>query len=197
MEENLFLEESNIVKELYEEITDSEVEELGIDLQDEKFAITSEEQANFFLRRVAEIRSERDKINATCDREIERFSEKVNAYRNREVNTLNNTENYFSQLLESYARSVLAGGKKKSKKLAFGTLGFKKVSPSFIYNDEVILNFIKKNNLEEKYIRVKEELNKKDFKAAVIRGEDGSIKIGDLNVEGLEITEESEKFTIK
>ena len=101
---DIFGENSDILEALFDEITEEEVKELGIEIDNEKFAITSDEQANFFLRRLEEVRSEQDKINVTCNNEIERFTKKVNSFRAKELLSLENTEKYFISLLETYAK---------------------------------------------------------------------------------------------
>ena len=87
----MFGENSDILDSLFEAITEEEVRDLGIEIEKENFAITSDEQANFFLRRLEEVRSEKDKINNTCNQEIERFTVRVNNFRAKETLSLENT----------------------------------------------------------------------------------------------------------
>jgi phage host-nuclease inhibitor protein Gam len=185
-----------LLDSLFEEITEAEVEELGIDIESSSFAITNDSQANFFLRRLDEIRNEKDKINNTCNTEIEKFCQRVNDFRARELKTLENTEDFFTTLLESYARHQLMDSNKKSLKLPFGTLSFKKSQPKYVYDDEIVMNFIKDNNLSE-FIRTKEEINKKDLKSALNISEDGIITLNGKAMEGITITPGEEKFNVK
>lgn len=196
MEEMMIFDADNkeLLDSLYEEITEQEVEELGINIESDSFAITSDDQANFFLRRLEEIRNEKDKINTTCDREIEKFSQKVNDFRAKELRSLENTESFFMTLLENYARIQLNGSKKKSIKLPFGTLSFKKTQPKYVYDDKVIMNFIKVNQMPE-FIRIKEEVNKKDLKAALTVNDEGLILLNGKVMEGVVITPGEEKFS--
>lgn len=186
----------DILSELYEEITDAEVEELGIDIENERFEITTEEQANFFLRQLSEIRGQQDKINMTCNKEIERFTSKVNEFRAKRISSLQSTENYFVSLLENYARVQLADSKKKSMKTPFGTLGFKKGQAKFNYDEESLMKFIKSHELSQ-FIKIKEEINKKDLKAAILIDDNGAPLINGELVEGITITPGEEKFTVK
>lgn len=191
------IDNAELLSELFDEITDAEVEELGIVIEKEGFAITSEGQANFFLRRLEEARNEKDKINNTCDNEINKFNEKVNAFRSKEVRSLENAEAYYSTLLEKYASIALADSKKKSLKLPFGTLAFKTSPVKYIYDDEVLMKYIKDNDLSQ-FIRVKEEINKKDLKTAlIVDKETGSISINDIPVNGVNITPGELSFSIK
>lgn len=193
----MFGENSDILESLFNEITEEEVKELGIEIENERFAITNDEQANFFLRRLQEVRSEKDKINTTCNNEIERFVSKVNNFRAKEILSLENTENYFSTLLESYAKKQLEGSKKKSLKLPFGTMSFKKGQRKVVYDDETLTNFIKSNNLNE-FIRVKEEINKSELKKALeFNEENGTASLNGQVVEGITTSPAEESFSIK
>lgn len=193
---SLFDENSDILNALFDEITEEEVKELGIEINDEKFAITSDEQANFFLRRLEEIRSEKDKINNACNNEIERFVNKVNSFRAKETLSLDNTEKYFICLLESYARKQLEGSKKKSLKLPFGTMSFKKGQRKMVYEDEALMTYIKNNNLVD-FIRTKEEINKAELKKAVELQEDGNVTLNGQVVEGITTLPAEETFSVK
>lgn len=207
-EEDSILGNGDILNELYEEITSQEVEELGIDVENERFQITTEEQANFFMRQLEEIRRQISKVETTCDTEIERYTKRVNEFKEKKTGTLKNTENYFLTLLENYARVELSQSKKKTIKTPFGTLSFKNSPSKFNYDEEVLMNFIKKHNLEA-FVKVKEEINKKDLRAAVEVQEDGSVKIvleamdgvreNSISevVEGILVTPGEEKFTVK
>lgn len=193
---DIFGENSDILEALFDEITEEEVKELGIEIDNEKFAITSDEQANFFLRRLEEVRSEQDKINLTCNNEIERFTKKVNTFRTKELISLENTEKYFISLLETYAKKQLEGSKKKSIKLPFGTMSFKKGQRKMVYEDDVLMNFIKSNSLND-FIRIKEEINKSELKKAIKLEEDGSVTLHGTIVEGATSLPAEETFSIK
>lgn len=188
--------DNDILESLFDEITEAEVKELGIEIENERFAITNDEQANFFLRRLQDIRSEKDKINTTCNNEIERFVAKVNNFRAKEILSLENTENYFSVLLESYAKKQLEGSKKKSLKLPFGTMSFKKGQRKMVYDDEALMTFIKTNGLND-YIRTKEEINKADLKKAIVTTDEGTVVLNGQVVDGITTTPGEESFSIK
>ena len=185
----------DLYESLFDSITDEEVKELGIKTDDEKFAITNEDQAMFFLRKVNELREERDHINNICNKQIESFTEKVNSWRNSQVYTIDNTENYFISLLEEYARIQLSDSKKKSIKYPFGTLSFKKMPDKYVYDDETLMHYIKERDLNQ-FIRVKEEINKKDLKSALTI-KDGAACFNDEKIEGVAFEPGIVKFSIK
>ena len=192
----MFGENSDILDSLFEAITEEEVRDLGIEIEKENFAITSDEQANFFLRRLEEVRSEKDKSNNTCNQEIERFTARGNNFRAKETLSLENTERFFCTLLENYARQQLEGSKKKSIKLPFGTMSFKKSPRKMVYDDEVLMNFIKSHNLND-FIRIKEEINKKDLKSQLKITEDGIVTLDDQVVEGITTMPGETTFSVK
>ena len=192
----MFGENSDILDSLFEAITEEEVRDLGIEIEKENFAITSDEQANFFLRRLEEVRSEKDKINNTCNQEIERFTARVNNFRAKETLSLENTERFFCTLLENYARQQREGSKKKSIKLQFGTMSFKKKKKKMVYDDEVLMNFIKSHNLND-FIRIKEEINKKDLKSQLKITEDGIVTLDDQVVDGITTMPGETTFSVK
>lgn len=192
----MFGESSDILDSLFESITEEEVKELNIEIENNNFSITSDEQANFFLRRLEEISSEKDKINNTCNNEIERFTARVNNFRAKEILSLENTERYFCTLLESYARLQLEGSKKKSIKLPFGTMSFKKSPTKIVYDDEILMKFIKEHNLND-FIRIKEEINKKDLKSQLTIKDDGTVVLDDKVVEGVSTMPGETTFSVK
>lgn len=188
---------SDLLNELTEAITEQEVKELGIDLSlGEKLKITSEEQAIFFLRRINELRDERDKVNMTCNNLIESYNSKVNDFRSKQLRSIDSTEAFFSNLLEDFARASLVNSKKKSLKLPFGTLSFKKSQPKYVYEDKQLLEYLKDKNLNE-FIRIKEEVDKSNLKKNIVIDESGKPLLDNIEVEGLTILPSEETFTIK
>lgn len=193
---NFELLNNDLFKSLLDDITEEEVEELGIEIEDNKFSILNDEQANFFLRRLEEIRSEKDKINNMCNNEIEKFTNKVNNFRTKELYSLENTEKYFTSLLETYAKKQLENSNRKSIKLPFGTMSFKKGQRKIIYDDDVLKAYIKDNNLNQ-FIKIKEEINKADLKKAIKYEDNNSLSFNGNIVEGISYLPAEETFSIK
>lgn len=193
---NFELLNNDLFKSLLDDITEEEVEELGIEIEDNKFSILNDEQANFFLRRLEEIRSEKDKINNMCNNEIEKFTNKVNNFRTKELYSLENTEKYFTSLLETYAKKQLENSNRKSIKLPFGTMSFKKGQRKIIYDDDILKAYIKDNNLNQ-FIKIKEEINKADLKKAIKYEDNNSLSFNGNIVEGISYLPAEETFSIK
>ena len=195
-EQDTLLGNGDILNALYDELDEQEVEELGIEIQDERFQITSEGQAFFFIRKLEETRRQRDKIVTTCQNEIDRHTRRVQAFCEKETRTLTNMENYFLTLLENYARAELSESKSKSLKTPYGVLSFKKSPDKYDYDEDALLATMKEKGYTQ-FVKTKESLNKKDLKAAIEVGEDGLPKLNGEYISGVTITPGEEKFSVK
>ena len=192
------MEEYNLMEllgELNNSVIEDEAAALGINVEGDNLRVVDDSQANFFLRRMEELNKEKNGINDVCDKEIEAFVNRVNKFRNSKLATADNTMNYFSLLLEKYAQSELVGSKKKSIKLPFGTLQFKKSVDKYEYEDEKVLAFINKNQMIG-LTRTKVELSKKEIKEAITIVED-KVLLNGKEVEGITVTPGETKFSIK
>ena len=65
-----------------------------------------------------------------------------------------------------------------------------------VYDDEVLMNFIKSHNLND-FIRIKEEINKKDLKSQLKITEDGIVTLDDQVVEGITTMPGETTFSVK
>lgn len=192
MEDNNLM---SLLDEMYEGIVEDEAKSLGINVEAGQYAIIDDNQANFFLKRLEEATKEKNKINDMCDKEINDFSERVNSFRTKQTSSLDSAINFFTQILEKYAQNELDGSKKKSIKLPFGTLQFKKSVDKYEYEDDILIKYIKDNDLTG-LTRTKVELNKADFKKA-IKVVDNKVFLNDIEIEGVNVTPGEIKFSIK
>ena len=185
--------------DLNEFLVEQEVSDLGINIEDEEFRLLNEEQANFMLRRVGEIRLEQDKLNAECDRNIQAHADRVNLYRENKASGLSSAISYFTTMLEDFARNDTASTGKKSCKLAYGTLQFRKVAPKFVYNDVDLKEFVEnsENGLVD-YINTTTvtKVDKARLKKAVVV-EEGVAYINGKAIDGIEVEPEDIKFDLK
>jgi hypothetical protein len=189
------MKELSLMEELKETIIDEEAKVLGLDNIDESYRILDDEQANFFLRRLEEIQTEEDGINEMCDNEIDKFAQKVNNFRETKINSLSSTKAYYKKLLEKYAEVKLTNSNKKSVKLPFGTLQFRKSSAQYDYKEEELLKFLKENKMDS-LINVKEVPNKADLKkVATIK--DGKLYVNDIEITGVTVQEGGTSFDVK
>lgn len=187
----------SLMDELKESVMEDEAKQLGlVDHElDDTYRILDVSGANFFLKRLEELTFEETEINSMCDDEITKYTERVNKFRDEKLKTILNTKAYFKKLLERYAEGELSGSNKKSIKLPFGTLQFRKVGSQYSYEDEKLLKYLTDNKLTT-YISVNETPNKAELKkAASIR--DGKLFIGDKEVDGVTVSDGSTSFDVK
>lgn len=193
----------NFIDELEDFLLEEEAKDLALIVTGEEdqdsAAIDSPQKANYFLKVVKSTQDDIDLINALCDEEIKKHTERVNAYRLDQIRPLSNHKEYVSKLLRNYTEHMLLDSKKKSVKLPNGTLAMTKQQPAWDYDDDVIIKFLKELKRDDLYtIEMKEKLNKSDFKKAFKFNDDGEVSIEDGTiVPGVKVTTKEDKFTIK
>lgn len=101
---------------------------------------------------------------------------------------------FFTGLLRRYAeehrKELLKGGKAKSRKLMFGTIGWRKTGGAPVKTDEAsLLEWARAQPVESEFLRVKEEPNWSAVKKYVAQ-------TGEV-VPGVEIAPESEVFFVE
>lgn len=185
----------DLLNDLKNDIMDKEADELGLNNMNENYKILDSNQANFFLKRLTDLEEEKNEINEMCNSEIEKFTQKVNDFRNGKLESILSTESYFTKLLQAFAESELKDSKKKSIKLPFGVLKFTKEQTKYSYDENALLKYLNDNKLKE-FIKIKENVNNAEVKKA-IKVENDKIYINELEVPGIEVIEGNNKFSVK
>lgn len=191
----------DFIKDLNESISKMEAEELNINVtgneESDREMIQNPQQANYFCKVVNELREERAKTEELINQELERVQREYEAYKTREFNRIDGQIQYFSGLLESYATKELQNSKKRSIKLPHGTLSIKKQQDKYDYDEEAILECLKKNK-QDKFIKVQtvETVNKKDLKKEGF-SHNGKLYLDNIEVKGVVITAQPDKFEVK
>lgn len=191
----------DFIKDLNECISKMEAEELNINVtgneESDREIIQNPQQANYFCKVVNELREERAKTEELINQELERVKREYEAYKTKEFNRIDGQIQYFSGLLESYATKELQNGKKRSIKLPHGTLSIKKQQDKYDYDEEAILECLKKNK-QDKFIKVQtvETVNKKDLKKEGF-SHNGKLYLDNIEVKGVVITAQPDKFEVK
>lgn len=191
----------DFIKDLNECISKMEAEELNINVtgneKSDREIIQNPQQANYFCKVVNELREERAKTEELINQELERVQREYEAYKTKEFNRIDGQIQYFSGLLESYATKELQNSKKRSIKLPHGTLSIKKQQDKYDYDEEAIIECLKKNK-QDKFIKVQtvETVNKKDLKKEGF-SHNGKLYLDNIEVKGVVITAQPDKFEIK
>lgn len=191
----------DFIKDLNESISKMEAEELNINVtgneESDREMIQNPQQANYFCKVVNELREERAKTEELINQELERVQREYEAYKTKEFNRIDGQIQYFSGLLESYATKELQNSKKRSIKLPHGTLSIKKQQDKYDYDEDAIIECLKKNK-QDKFIKVQtvETVNKKDLKKEGF-SHNGKLYLDNIEVKGVVITAQPDKFEIK
>lgn len=191
----------DFIKDLNECISKMEAEELNINVtgneESDREMIQNPQQANYFCKVVNELREERAKTEELINQELERVQREYEAYKTKEFNRIDGQIQYFSGLLESYATKELQNSKKRSIKLPHGTLSIKKQQDKYDYDEEAIIECLKKNK-QDKFIKVQtvETVNKKDLKKEGF-SHNGKLYLDNIEVKGVVITAQPDKFEVK
>ena len=124
----------------------------------EDFKIENLEGATWAFRKLRAIESKEVEIKAVAEEEINR----VNSWKEKELDQYAKDKEYFNYLLEEYYREEKAKDKKFKLSTPYGKVTARK-SKKWIYEDEEnLLEYLKGN--EPSCIRVKEEINKTEVK---------------------------------
>ena len=186
--------------ELEQFMLKAEVEELKVKLaedveEDGTLLVKNNSDADFYLRQINKLKEQKEEINKFVDQELERQMRLYQQYREDRIRPLDNQIAFYEEALKTFAMNEYAETNKKTIKLPNGTLSIRKQPPKYIYNDEEVLSFLKENNLND-YIRVKEEVNKKDLKKATQINNNNQMMINGKEVPGVVVVPQDDKFEV-
>ena len=186
--------------ELEQFMLKAEVEELKVKLaedveEDGTLLVKNNSDADFYLRQINKLKEQKEEINKFVDQELERQMRLYQQYREDRMRPLDNQIAFYEEALRTFAMNEYAETNKKTIKLPNGTLSIRKQPPKYIYSDEEVLSFLKENNLND-YIRVKEEVNKKDLKKAAKITNNNQMMIDGKEVPGVVVVPQDDKFEV-
>lgn len=161
------------------------------ELVQKQFVVDSLSSADWVMRKIKENKDRSGEIIDYAKEEIQRLQQFIK----KEEARRDNNVTYLEHLLENYLLERREEDPNFKLKTVTGTASTRK-STSWNYDDEKLIDFLKKNDMAE-FIRVKEEVNKADFKKAVdvidsivVIPETGEV------IDGVEVTQE-EKLSIR
>ena len=186
--------------ELEQFMLKAEVEELKVKLaedveEDGTLLVKNNSDADFYLRQINKLKEQKEEINKFVDQELERQMRLYQQYREDRMRPLDNQIAFYEEALRTFAMNEYAETNRKTIKLPNGTLSIRKQPPKYIYSDEEVLSFLKENNLND-YIRVKEEVNKKDLKKATQINNNNQMMINGKEVPGVVVVPQDDKFEV-
>lgn len=178
-----------------EEAKELEVTITGDEEQDAPM-IDSRDKANYFLKLMTNIKEDIDAINAICDAEIAKTTQRVESFREDQLRTLANQYEYYKKILRNFTEHELQNSKKKSVPLAYGTLSIKKSPDKWEYDDAAVLTWMKENVPDKVQVKTVESFDKREIKSLIDK--DGGIpKLNGKVVEGITIIPQPDKFDVK
>lgn len=163
-------------------------------VDNEGFKVDNEQKANWVLRKIKQMQDQIKNNNDLADSEIN----KIEQWRNEENEKSEQSIEYFQSLLAEYAMKKREENPKfKSLKLPNGRFGFRKRPDKWVYDDEKLLESLKKSEMND-LIRVKEEVNKRDLRKVleVVNGKVLNPETGEF-IEGVSIEEQGETFNVR
>lgn len=187
------VQETSFMSNLLNFLNDEEEQAVGIE-HNEDFRIESTEQANYFARRLREIRAEKYEAEAAAKEQLDAYKERVDRWLSSVTNPLAYEEERILAKLELFAEEKLADSSKRSIKLIEGTLQFRKQQPKYEYNDEVLLDHAQAKL--PLFVKTKPSVDKAELKKAV-KVKNGKAYIDDALVPGISVTELPDKFDVK
>lgn len=158
--------------------------------------IDSQEKANYFLKLILNLRKDKEEINALCDTEIAKTTQRVNAFREERLATIVKQEQYYESLLKNYTEHMVSNQKRKSIPLPYGTIGLKKQQPKWEYDDETLLEWMKQHNPDLVKEKTTFSVDKSTLKKTVELDDDNVPKINGEELPGVTITPQPDKFNI-
>ncbi|MFR7348868.1 host-nuclease inhibitor Gam family protein [Peptoniphilus sp.] len=161
------------------------------ELVQKQFVVDSLSSADWVMRKIKENKDRSGEIIDYAKEEIQRLQQFIK----KEEARRDNNVAYLEHLLENYLLQRREEDPNFKLKTVTGTASTRK-STSWNYDEDKLIDFLKKNDMTE-FIRVKEEVNKTDFKKAVdvidsvvVIPETGEV------IDGVEVTQE-EKLSIR
>ena len=163
-------------------------------VNDERFSINDESQANWALRKIKQLQDEKEKNISLANAEIEKIEEWLNSMNDQVQQSID----YFQSLLAEYAMEQRKNNPKfKSLKLPNGRIGFRKQQPKWNYDNDKLIEVLKTSKRTD-LIRIKEELDKAAIKKAFVVADDKVINpdTGEV-VEGIAIEQREDAFNVE
>lgn len=161
------------------------------ELVQKQFVVDSLSTADWVMRKIKENKDRSGEIIDYAKEEIQRLQ----LFIKKEESRRDNNVAYLEHLLEDYLLQRREEDPNFKLKTVTGTASTRK-STSWNYDEDKLIDFLKKNDMAE-FIRVKEEVNKTDFKKAAIVTDSGVVvtEAGEV-IDGVEVTQE-EKLSIR
>src|SRR5690625_1527227 len=179
------------MNELQQSLNDHIEHETNVD---DRFVIDDDTKANWALRKIAEHEEHVSNANELAQKEIDKIENWFKQVKEQRQNQID----HLQSLLAEYATKKREEDPNfKSMSLPSGRFGFRKRPDKWVYDDEKLLESLKKSEMND-LIRVKEEVNKRDLRKVleVVNGKVLNPETGEF-IEGVSIEKQGETFNVR
>ena len=180
-----------------ETLVDAEIKENALAAA----SISSDSSANYYIGLVKANREEMKKITVRAKEIVDDYKFRTELWRDRQIETLENQNNYILQMLKSYYD---ANGDGKSKlKFPNGNIGNYAVRESIKWDDEkALVDFIREEKKKsplgfQNVLKLEYKLNKDELKSKIKFTEDGKAIPEGVELPYITHTEKSEEFNVR
>ncbi|MFU0785777.1 MAG: Bacteriophage Mu Gam like protein [Enterococcus gilvus] len=148
--------------------------------------------ADWALRKISALQSQNDEIKKFADLERER----IVSWETKETESNNDRISFFEMKLSEYLNKLRKDDPKARIKTPHGTVGTRKAPDKWEYSSDAVKE-LKKLGMTD-FVRVKEEVDKAEFKKVVSVLKDGRIVNADGEIiEAVKVVPQGEKLSVK
>lgn len=148
--------------------------------------------ADWALRKISALQSQNDEIEKFADLERER----IVSWETKETESNNDRISFFEMKLSDYLNKLRKDDPKARIKTPHGTVGTRKAPDKWEYSSDAVKE-LKKLGMTD-FVRVKEEVDKAEFKKVVSVLKDGRIVNADGEIiEAVKVVPQGEKLSVK
>jgi len=170
----------------------TEIEEMSEENK-QRFEVKDIHSLSWVLRKLAVLEAKKVEVNRIAEIELER----IEHFRKKELESIQDNENFFRGLISEYAIRKRYEDPKFKIKTPYGSVGFKKQQPKWNYDDKALIAYLNENELYD-FVRVKQEPNKVEIKKQFNCTEDGRVyDPNGVEVQGIKVESKPDELVIK
>lgn len=162
--------------------------------QDERFTVSDLDSANWVFKKLDAINSKETEINNLADKEVER----INQWREKEVEKLQGSKEYLQSLVIEYYRSEKEKDSKFKLNTPYGRVSSRKGSKVIqVSNEQDVINQLEQRGFND-YVKVTKKLNQADIKKDFNIAENGTLIDANGEVlEGASLIQKPTSYSVK
>ena len=176
-------------KQLASFIDAEDVKQVG-DPKQQGFVIEDDRQADYIVKKIKEIRNQKEKVQAVAKKAIDDYTAKVQKFEDTQLNPLTYQEEYLTKMLEAYTVERL--------KDIEGTIGFHRKPILISYDEPIVMEFMKDHpDIGRKFTKTSVSLDKMKIRKSGVLNENNALTLDSVTIPGIVAEEQPDSFTIK